>query len=370
MICKKCKSLIKDEYKFCPVCGKSQSPPLRVTTKRANGAGAVTALSGNRTRPWMVETSSFVDKKRMRTIWGYYSTRQEALDALNALPKNCDRQKQNVTLSQMYLQWQTVHFRNIGKSGQEGYMTAWSRLAPYHHEKMRNLKTSHFQEIVDASINAGKSRSTCEKIKQLCSQLCKQAMQDDIINKNYAEFVKLQKVEKKEKEIFTQSDIDILFANDNDETVQIILCLIYTGFRIGEFFSLAVSDIDLSKGYAIGGEKTKAGKNRMVPISAKIRRYIENWHCNGHEFLVTNSEGGRKNIPNFRNREYYPTLDRLGIRRMNPHCTRHTFASLMSNAQVPPDVLQKIIGHADYSTTAEIYIHKDLEQLISAIKRI
>jgi integrase len=35
-----------------------------------------------------------------------------------------------------------------------------------------------------------------------------------------------------------------------------------------------------------------------------------------------------------------------------------------------PDDLQKIIGHADYSTTAEIYVHQNLDTLKAAMSRI
>ncbi len=35
-----------------------------------------------------------------------------------------------------------------------------------------------------------------------------------------------------------------------------------------------------------------------------------------------------------------------------------------------PELLQEIIGHADYSTTANIYIHNNLEQLKEAINQI
>ena len=34
---------------------------------------------------------------------------------------------------------------------------------------------------------------------------------------------------------------------------------------------------------------------------------------------------------------------------------------------LPPEMLQKILGHADYSTTANIYTHIDAETLVSAV---
>jgi integrase len=52
---------------------------------------------------------------------------------------------------------------------------------------------------------------------------------------------------------------------------------------------------------------------------------------------------------------------------LTPHSTRHTFGSLSARAGMRPDALQKIIGHANYSVTADIYIHKDVEELKAAM---
>lgn len=35
---------------------------------------------------------------------------------------------------------------------------------------------------------------------------------------------------------------------------------------------------------------------------------------------------------------------------------------------MPPEILQKILGHADYSTTANIYVHTDAEELVRAVE--
>ncbi|MEG2834368.1 MAG: tyrosine-type recombinase/integrase, partial [Ruthenibacterium sp.] len=80
-------------------------------------------------------------------------------------------------------------------------------------------------------------------------------------------------------------------------------------------------------------------------------------------YLLTTGSGTIMNVGNFRSRDYYPLLEKLNIPKKSPHCTRHTFASLMAVAGARPEDLQKIIGHANYSTTAEIYIHADVEQL-------
>ena len=71
---------------------------------------------------------------------------------------------------------------------------------------------------------------------------------------------------------------------------------------------------------------------------------------------------------NFRKRDYYPLLDKLGIERKTPHATRHTYASWARKAGMPPEILQKILGHADYSTTANIYVHTDVDEIIRAVE--
>ena len=58
---------------------------------------------------------------------------------------------------------------------------------------------------------------------------------------------------------------------------------------------------------------------------------------------------------------------RLGVRRLTPHATRHTYASWARQAGVAPDMLQKILGHANYSTTANIYLHTNAEELVAAV---
>ena len=110
---------------------------------------------------------------------------------------------------------------------------------------MRDLRTAHIQEIV----NRAKSKSTAEILKVLAVMLCKFAMENNILVKNYAEFVKIPKFEKKEKRIFTPEEIQILWENSDNKTVQIILVMIYTGFRIGEITALKVSDVNLKSGY-------------------------------------------------------------------------------------------------------------------------
>ena len=52
---------------------------------------------------------------------------------------------------------------------------------------------------------------------------------------------------------------------------------------------------------------------------------------------------------------------------MTPHCTRHTFASLMDSAGMNKNILARIIGHTDPKTTYKYYIHKQSKELVQAM---
>lgn len=157
---------------------------------------------------------------------------------------------------------------------------------------------------------------------------------------------------------------------DSVEWVDTILILIYTGMRITEILTLTKFNIDLKNQIIICGIKTDAGKGRVIPIHSKILKYITNWYNkNGETFIF--KDGGKKITANYyRDYIYYPALEKLGIEKLTPHSCRHTCATLMAKAGVEPLLIQRIMGHKKYSTTADIYTHPDIEGLKNAMKMI
>lgn len=60
----------------------------------------------------------------------------------------------------------------------------------------------------------------------------------------------------------------------------------------------------------------------------------------------------------------------MGVERLTPHSCRHTCATLMAKTGVEPILIQKIMGHKKYSTTADVYTHPDIEELKKAISSV
>lgn len=355
MQCRKCHAGIPDGSKFCLHCGAKQEPDKRKALKRANGTGTVYKLQGRRRRPWAAAKG--------KTVIGYYETKTAALEALNRLAGRSLDERYNMTFSEVFAAWKEEHYRDISSSGITSYNRAYDVFAPLHNRKFRELKTADFQAVIDKYMH--QSHSTVSKHKQLITQMSEWAKREELITTNFAAYVKLPEKVRKEKEIFSDDDIAKLEA-DGSETARIILMLIYTGMRIGELFALPLEDYHET--YVIGGEKTAAGRNRIIPIRPEGRGYFRYFADNADGPLLLSGYTGDRVAANFRRRNYYPLLDRLGIERKTPHATRHTYASRARKAGMPPEILQKILGHADYSTTANIYVHTDIEELVKSVE--
>lgn len=352
--CIKCKAALPDGALFCPMCGKKQVAEKRKALKRANGTGTVYKLSGRRARPWVAAKN--------RVVIGYYERKTDALDALERLNGKPLTERYNMTFAEVFEAWKAEHYKEIGKQGIQSYDGAYKVFAPLHDRKFRDLRAADFQAAIDPYMS--KSHSTVSKYKQLITQMSNWAVREEICTANFARFVRLPENIKKEKDIFTEEDIQKL-EKDGSDAAKIVLMLLSTGMRIGELFNLPIADYH--KTYVIGGEKTDAGRNRIIPIRPEGRQYFEYFAARATGELLISGYSGQKVIENFRKRDFYPLLDRLDIAKKTPHATRHTYTSRAVKEGLAPEMLQKILGHADYSTTANIYTHIDAETLVSAV---
>ena len=114
-------------------------------------------------------------------------------------------------------------------------------------------------------------------------------------------------------------------------------------------------------------EKSKQDAGiRKIPISEKIVDLFKDNIDNSKEYFFFNKKGNKYEYFNFKF-QFEKMLDLLGLERHTIHDTRHTFATLLNNANANSTSIIKLIGHSDFSTTENIYTHKDIEELRKAV---
>ncbi|NFO89189.1 site-specific integrase [Clostridium botulinum] len=339
--------------------------------RNPNGYGSVYKLSGKRRRPFVVRKTIGWDdngKQLYQTI-GYYESRQLAMQELAAFNTNpYTVEASTLTFKEIFDLWKVRKYEGISRSAINGYNAAFDTSKDLHEMKFVEVKTRHMQNIIST---CGKGYDTLRKIRVLYNQLFKYAMENDIITKDYSEFIDIGKKSSETSRVpFNKKEIKKLFeVEPHIEFVDTILVMIYSGLRIGELLLIRTKDVDLENRTITGGIKTEAGKNRIVPINNKILPFIEKRFNKNNEYLIVNSKGTKMKYDNYYKEKFSPIMEQLGMDH-KPHDARHTFATLMNNSNANPTSIKKIIGHSSYATTEKIYTHKDIDELKKAIDMI
>lgn len=339
-----------------------------------NGYGGVVKLSGKRRKPFQVRlTKGFNnDGKQIFMYLGYYATKNEALIALaeyNSSPYDISQ----ITFSEVFKKWSNEHFKKVSDSAIENYSNAYRKYCKSLYKmKFQEIRLAHLQGIID---NCGMAHPTRAVIKTLFCVLYKYAIKHDLVDKNYAQYVDIgQREGVIKREPFTQEEIDKLFKHVNDiDYTDTVLIMIYTGLRIGELLDMKIKDVHLEDRYMVGGSKTKAGKNRIIPINRKIEPFIRRYYEKNKykEYLIINSLGRPMTYSNYRREKWDNIMEKLQFKgNHKPHDARHTFASLMDTAGANKLCIKRIIGHSSQDLTEDVYTHKSIQELIEAIDLI
>ena len=368
-----CRKEIPDGASFCPWCGKKQpeaAPQQRKKRRRPKGSGSVYKLSGTRARPYVALTAR-------RDVLGTFETAGEAVQALDAYnAQNTPAARLKCTFADAYTQWKAQpKFQKLSTDMQKGYELAYAKAAPLYDRQLRDLKAADYQQVIDAMVEKGLSRSSCEKQRTLFSQICEWAMAQDIINKNYAMLLQLPAAAGKAERTLTAQEIERINGYQNDPkfglTAQIAMVLLYTGMRIDELLSMRCEDVHLKEHYMQGGEKTEAGKNRIIPILEPIYKTVAFWMMNsGCEWLIPSKAGTKLDKRNVATK-FRALMQECHIEGVHPHTLRHTASSKMVECGLEKTAVQAILGHKNFSTTANKYVsHNDPTYLLQEMKKM
>lgn len=268
---------------------------------------------------------------------------------------------------------------------------------------VRELKRSDAKKFVIYLSETGRQYSTIKVYKSILCSVFGMACEDEILFKNPFAF-KLFRIipsTSKTRQALTPHQVDVLIKFvDNSKVYRKykneILILLGTGLRISELYGLTLSDIDFKnnriyvnhqlcympkkgsdKAWFVTPPKTDSGV-RVIPMSKEVADCLKNVIENRLEFKYpiivdgytdfifvyekglrncNHLEYGLRNLTKSYNKSHKD--DPLPV--ITPHVFRHTFCTNMINHGMNLKTVQYLMGHANISTTLDVYAHANEE---------
>ena len=252
------------------------------------------------------------------------------------------------------------------------------KLEPIYQYPLDQITSEQVQELYNF-YRPTLASATIYKIHKLLAGAFKKALQLKKIKHNPMDAVEPIKVQSKKVTVFSFTELLRIFRvmkqNPAWHRLYIFFYLaLVLGCRVGELLALQIEDINFEKreihicrtkvgrtGQKFNSPKTRAG-DRYIPIvfdstlrKLKALRVDENiTRLSG--LLFQSRTGTALNYNNIR-REWVKICRAAGVGNKTIHTFRHTFATAALARGVPILEVSRILGHADATTTLNMYGH-------------
>ncbi|RJQ57081.1 MAG: site-specific tyrosine recombinase XerD [Nitrospiraceae bacterium] len=239
-------------------------------------------------------------------------------------------------------------------------------------KNLTNFRRGDVLLFINRLRDSGNQTATLARTIAALRGLCKFMLVEKIIDEDPAENLSAPKGWKRVPKILGLKDVSDLLKKPCGEKFSIrdqaILEVIYScGLRASEVINMKVSNINFEAGFiTIQG---KGSKERVVPINETalktVKKYIEELRpalLNKRTSPCLFLRKGGKPMTRQRLWQLIKTHSKSLSIRISPHTLRHCFASHLLDGGADLRALQKMLGHADISTT-QIYTKVTPERL-------
>lgn len=357
--------------------------------RRPNNSGTVVKLSGKRRKPYCAKITAGYDiitGRQKQISIGTYETWQEADDALSLYrltnkqtitDKEASsiapdlfeevmkrRSKNMLTFNEIFEIIYNEELCKLSKSAKIGYVSWNKHFKSIHNTPINMISLQDLQDIFDHDKSG---HGTKTHMKVLCSKIFEYAVIHQYISRDsdYTEYIKCGQIKESTKHYaFSIEEIKTLM-NDNSSTAKIILIYIFTGLRANELLNIPRNNIHMNEPcpYLITGSKTKAGKDRLVPIHPYVYSFIKELVlCDEKRIIDTTYQIFKVKI-------FDTKMAELKMKH-TIHDARDTFATLCQLNNVDIFARKRILGHKMKDITFDTYTTTVIENLYNEILKI
>ena len=372
--------------------------------KNGNGEGSIYKDKNGR---WRGQVQLPSADGRVHRKYFYGKTRKEVADKVAELTQqlkgNTYIEPSKVTLYEWLCDWLDTYCKT------EVRMTTYINYETYIHKHIKetiggyrlcDINTIIIQQFYNEKAKNGRldgtgglSPKTMKNIHDMLHRALDKAVQLDMILKNPSEYAVLPKRRKPDMRFFTVEEQQRLQEAIKGHRLEMpILIALYTGIRLGELLGLMWKNVhldlngqsyirivqsairtlnidtesDTRTSLTISDPKTK-NSIRTIPllpdIAARLAEFrlkqqmlrIENGYPD-NDLVFTTTIGTLMDSSDFQ-RDFKKILKTNGIRVINVHGLRHTFATRALESGMSVKTLSKILGHSNVGFTLDTYAH-------------
>lgn len=321
-------------------------------------------------------TTKFVYGKTIREV----NEKKEALKMQYAIGQSTLNEK--ITVREWAEKWwETAKKGKTGHSSQEGYLLAMNNyiFPSLGSMRLKDVRAIHIQELINNMGEAGKSKSLQRQVLVAFNQMFKYAIQNGLIQGNPAQYVEYYSIAAGEKTALTSGQVTELLEACKGTRAEIAIHLaLFCGLRRGEIAALKWTDLRDNMIYVqkavefVNNQprektpKSKAGE-RVIPVPHHLWDMLQSQQKTSI-FVVPSAKGLQ--LTKIGTRRILEPVQKKVSFHFTWHTLRHTYATALDKLGVPPKTCQYLLGHADISTTKNIYTHIQDEHITQAARQI
>lgn len=298
-----------------------------------------------------------------KAVFIYGNTEREVYKKLDELEnKNFEKAK---TYGDYASAWANLKKEQVGFRTFKTYESALERLSPVFETPMEKLACIDIQRIINRTHNEGLSKSILLKVKSVNSMVIDYAIGEGERILNFSDSLTIPKNAKQEiREALTEKEISVVEESWNVKYGLYAYFLLYTGLRRGEALALQWKDIDFKSKeihvtkaaeFKVNAPTIKETKTknsvRIVPLLDCLAEKLVPGKPDEYVF------GGVKPYTSTMSNKRWKAYQRASGLTVTQHQLRHTYATMLCKVNVSVKDAQKLLGHADFKTTMNIYTH-------------
>jgi integrase len=241
--------------------------------------------------------------------------------------------------------------------------------------RITDICPMHIEQLVQAKSKAGLSGKTVRNLVLLLQGIYSLAVDNDLVVKSPIRKSHKPICRRKEKPIWSPETIAAILSEAPQPYRALFYCVALTGVRQGELLGLQWKHVNLTThklrieqslwhGQLVAPKTT--GSVRTICLGNVLAEVLaahfqQTAHKAPEDFVFCTKEGSPLHPDLVRKDVLYPILDRLRIARTPGesgfHTFRHSAASILNERTGNLKLAQKLLGHSNISTTADVYTH-------------